>query len=61
VSVAELSSLFNVSRVTIRNDLGELERQGLLVRTHGWRLAWSTTMMARRPTWWPRSKKLAWT
>jgi DeoR/GlpR family transcriptional regulator of sugar metabolism len=39
VSVAELSTLFNVSRVTIRNDLGELERQGLLVRTHGGALA----------------------
>jgi len=39
VSVAELSSLFNVSRVTIRHDLGELERRGLLVRTHGGALA----------------------
>jgi DeoR family transcriptional regulator of aga operon/DeoR family fructose operon transcriptional repressor len=39
VSVAELSSLFNVSAVTIRNDLDELEQQGLLVRTHGGALA----------------------
>ena len=39
VSVAELSSLFSVSRVTIRNDLGELERRGLLMRTHGGALA----------------------
>jgi DeoR/GlpR family transcriptional regulator of sugar metabolism len=39
VSVAELSSLLNVSRVTIRHDLGELERRGLLMRTHGGALA----------------------
>lgn len=39
VSVAELSSLFNVSAVTIRNDLSELERRGLLMRTHGGALA----------------------
>lgn len=39
VSVVELSTLFNVSRVTIRNDLDELERRGLLVRTHGGALA----------------------
>lgn len=38
-SVAELSSLFDVSKVTIRNDLDELERRGLLVRTHGGALA----------------------
>lgn len=39
VSVAELSSLFDVSKVTIRNDLSELERRGLLMRTHGGALA----------------------
>jgi len=39
VSVAELSSLLDVSKVTIRNDLDELERRGLLVRTHGGALA----------------------
>lgn len=38
-SVAELSSLFDVSKVTIRNDLDELERRGLVVRTHGGALA----------------------
>lgn len=35
VSVSELSELFGVSAVTIRNDLGELERRGELLRTHG--------------------------
>ena len=35
VSVAELSERFDVSSVTIRNDLANLERRGLLVRTHG--------------------------
>ena len=39
VSVAELSSLFAVSKVTIRNDLDELEGRGLLVRTRGGALA----------------------
>jgi DeoR/GlpR family transcriptional regulator of sugar metabolism len=39
VSVAELSSLFDVSKVTIRNDLDELEQRGLLMRTHGGALA----------------------
>lgn len=35
VSVAELSERFEVSTVTIRNDLAYLERQGRVVRTHG--------------------------
>ena len=35
VSVADLSERFGVSPVTIRNDLGTLERQGRLIRTHG--------------------------
>jgi len=34
-SVAELSELFGVSPATIRTDLDELERRGLVVRTHG--------------------------
>lgn len=35
VRVADLSRLFAISEVTIRNDLGELERMELLERTHG--------------------------
>jgi DeoR/GlpR family transcriptional regulator of sugar metabolism len=35
ISVAELSQRFDVSAVTIRNDLAILERQRRLVRTHG--------------------------
>ncbi len=35
VRVAELSALFNVSEVSIRNDLAELESKGLLSRVHG--------------------------
>jgi len=35
VSVSELSTLFGVSLVTIRTDLTELERQGLVVRSYG--------------------------
>ena len=35
LSVAELSGRFNVSEVTIRNDLKDLAAQGLVVRHHG--------------------------
>ncbi len=35
VDVQTLSSLLNVSSVTIRNDLEALEDQGFLIRTHG--------------------------
>ncbi|GIP30956.1 DeoR/GlpR family DNA-binding transcription regulator [Paenibacillus sp. J2TS4] len=35
VKVAELSKLFGISEVTIRNDLDEIEGQGLLQRVHG--------------------------
>ena len=35
VKVSILSKLFNVSEVTIRNDLDQLERKNLLVRAHG--------------------------
>ena len=39
VSVTELSERFGVSAVTIRNDLGTLEQQGRLLRTHGGAMA----------------------
>lgn len=35
VSVAELCQMFSVSEMTIRRDMAELEKQGLLQRTHG--------------------------
>ncbi len=35
VQVGELTEIFNVSKVTIRTDLDDLEQKGLLVRTHG--------------------------
>lgn len=35
VKVNELSKLFNVSEVTIRNDLSQLEQKGLLIRARG--------------------------
>ena len=38
-SVTDLSERFGVSAVTIRNDLGTLEQQGRLVRTHGGAMA----------------------
>lgn len=39
VTVAELTTMFGVSRDTIRRDLQVLERQGILTRTHGGALA----------------------
>ena len=35
VKVVDLSKLFNISEVTIRNDLSELENLGILERVHG--------------------------
>ena len=35
VTVAELGSRFDVSEMTIRRDLDDLERRGLLQRVHG--------------------------
>jgi DeoR family transcriptional regulator, fructose operon transcriptional repressor len=35
VSVSDLCQLFNVSEMTIRRDLADLEKQGLLQRTYG--------------------------
>jgi len=35
VNVHVLSKMFNVSKVTIRNDLKQLENKNLLIRTHG--------------------------
>jgi DeoR family transcriptional regulator of aga operon len=35
IQIVKLSALFNVSDVTIRNDLSHLEQKGLLIRTRG--------------------------
>jgi DeoR family transcriptional regulator of aga operon len=35
VTVTELSEIFNVSEVTVRNDLSHLEKKGLLIKTRG--------------------------
>jgi DeoR/GlpR family transcriptional regulator of sugar metabolism len=35
VTIADLSARFSVSEMTIRRDLGQLENEGLLHRTHG--------------------------
>lgn len=39
ITVKDLCNQFKVSNVTIRNDLNDLERQGLLIRTHGGAMA----------------------
>lgn len=35
VEVEQLTDLFGVSKVTVRGDLDDMERRGLLIRTHG--------------------------
>jgi DeoR/GlpR family transcriptional regulator of sugar metabolism len=35
VAVDQLTKLFDVSKVTVRGDLDDLERRGMLIRTHG--------------------------
>lgn len=35
VAVSELSKMFDISEVTIRNDLGHLEKQNMLIRARG--------------------------
>jgi DeoR/GlpR family transcriptional regulator of sugar metabolism len=35
VGVEQLTKIFSVSKVTVRGDLDDLERKGLLIRTHG--------------------------
>ncbi len=35
VSVSELSNMFDISEVTIRNDLSQLEKQNMLIRARG--------------------------
>jgi DeoR family transcriptional regulator of aga operon len=35
VSVSELSKMYDISEVTIRNDLGHLEKQNMLIRARG--------------------------
>ena len=46
VNVAELSQQFRVSGSTIRRDLGQLEKQGLIQRTHGGAVAPTIGSMA---------------
>ena len=35
ISIQEICEMFNISEMTARRDLNELDRQGLLRRTHG--------------------------
>lgn len=35
VTVNDLTSMLNISVATIRSDLNQMEKQGLLLRTHG--------------------------
>nr|PZN02149.1 MAG: DeoR family transcriptional regulator [Bacillota bacterium] len=48
INVNELAKLFNVSQVTIRNDLRYLEKQGMLKRVHGGAVAVTDDNIANR-------------
>ncbi len=41
VSVKNLKELLNVTDMTIRRDLIDLEKQGLLIRVHGGATCWT--------------------
>jgi DeoR family fructose operon transcriptional repressor len=43
VSASELKDIFGVTAATVRRDLGDLERKGLLVRSHGGAVSKSPT------------------
>ena len=49
VDVQTLSSLLNVSSVTIRNDLEALEEQGVVIRTHGGAILNDALMRSKSP------------
>lgn len=48
IEVAQLSQLLNVSQVTIRKDLDELENRGIISRVHGYAVLRSTDDMGTR-------------
>ena len=48
VAVSNLSSIFQVTEETIRRDLSELERKGILTRSHGGALAAENPLPATR-------------
>lgn len=56
VSVDELTSLFNVSKVTVRSDLERLERDGVLRRTHGGAVALATDISRADPDFYERER-----
>ena len=49
VSVVELSARFNVSEVTIRQDLQALSEQGVLLRTRGGAVSTNTCRFCTEP------------
>lgn len=64
VKVAELSRLFGISEVTIRNDLSELECLGMLERVHGgavntYRAYYNMTLQERARTNAEEKKRIA--
>ena len=49
VEVTELCQVFNVTNMTIRRDLDDLERAGLLIRSRGGALLSDTNMLVEHP------------
>ena len=64
VKVSELSKLFNISEVSVRNDLTDMEKQGYLERVHGgaiitYRQYFNMPLMERAVTNKEEKKKIA--
>lgn len=51
VLVAELSKQFRVTEETVRRDLGRMEKEGLLLRTHGGAFLAETSFSSEVPVW----------
>ena len=49
VEITELCQLFNVTNMTIRRDLDDLERSGLLIRSRGGALLADTNILVEHP------------
>lgn len=60
IEVAQLSQILNVSQVTIRKDLDELENRGIISRVHGYAVLRSTDDMGMRIAYhYDEKKKIA--
>ena len=56
ISVDELTARFDVSKVTIRNDLDKLEHNGVIRRTHGGAMALAADLSRADPEFYERER-----